>query len=272
MKETTQNFLDLFFNKGEEICFSANQYAYPSEPQENLSEDSTVLVGINPIKGQRCDENVTAYRTFMVECDDMPIADQMDYIKRMKFPFSYCCYSGGKSLHFALVLDYDIPSEHIYRHTYQWILNILEEADSITKNPSRCVRFPGTIRPESGKEQKLVYMGERIGLDKLSKFLNRHPHKTPKPLVKRVKNNGKASLKGVKPWAKTALSEGVHNQDGGRNQTWMSLGCEMALNGFGLDDTIYYLEPYFEEQNDFKEREWLTAVKSGWGYADKISS
>ena len=45
----------------------------------------------------------------------------------------------------------------------------------------------------------------------------------------------------------------------------------LSSNGFGLDNTIHVLEGYFEEQSDFKEREWLTAVKSGWNYADKIS-
>lgn len=82
---------------------------------------------------------------------------------------------------------------------------------------------------------------------------------------------GKPNLDGIKIWAKKALKEGVHNQEGSRNQLWMSLGCEFSLNGFALDDTIYYLGRYFEEQHDFKEREWLTAVKSGWNYADKIS-
>jgi hypothetical protein len=272
VKATTKDFLNLFFNPNETICFSANQFAYPSEPQENISEDLTVLVAINPINGNRCDQNVTAYRTFLVECDDMSLDEQLRYIKEMEFPYSYCCFSGGKSLHFALVLDHDIPSEHIYRHTYQWILNILKKADQKTKNPSRCIRFPGSIRPDTGKEQKMVHMGGRISLDRLSRWLNKYPQETPKPLIKRPKNNGNANVRGVKLWAKKALKVGVHNMEGGRNQTWMSIGCEFALNGFNLDDTIYYLSKYFEEQSDFREREWLTSIKSGWHYADRISS
>lgn len=272
MRETTKQFLNLFFNSGEEICFSANKYAYPSEPQENLNDESTTLVAINPIKGQRMDENVTAYRTFMIELDDMPIEHQEDYIKRMGFPYSYCCFSGNKSLHFALVLDHDIPSDHIYRHTYQWILNILTLADQKVKNPSRGIRFPGTIRPDTGQEQALKYIGKRISLDELGRWLNKHRAMAPVPLIRKTRNRGTANISGLKTWAKTALREGVHNMEGSRNQTWMSLGCEFALNGFSLDDTIYYLEDKFEEQSDFKQREWLTAVKSGWNYADKISN
>ena len=72
-------------------------------------------------------------------------------------------------------------------------------------------------------------------------------------------------------WAKTALKKGVHNMEVSRNQMWMSNGCEMALNGYSMDDTVDFLEDYFEEQSDFKKREWLTAVKSGWHYADRVS-
>jgi hypothetical protein len=271
MKDTTKKFLDLFFDPGEEICFSPNQYAYPSEIQQNINEDSTVLVAINPIKGQRKDENVTSYRTFMIECDDTSIPKQWDYVKKMEFPFSYCCFSGSKSLHFALVLDHEIPSEHIYRYTYKWILNIMQEADQKTKNPSRSIRFPGVIRPETGKEQKLLYMGKRVSLQELHRWLNKHPLKAPKPMVKKARNTGRPNPKGIKMWAKKALIEGVHNMEGSRNQMWMSIGCEMALNGFSLDNTVEYLEDYFEEQSDFKKSEWQTAVKSGWNYADKIS-
>ena len=271
MKQSTKDFLNLFFNPYEQICFSKNQYAYPSDLQENLNEETTVLVAINPINGQRKDDNVTNYRTFMIECDDMSVPEQWDYVKKMEFPMSYCCFSGSKSLHFALVLDHDIPSDHIYRYTYKWILNIMSKADQKTKNPSRSIRFPGVTRPETGKEQKLLYMGKRIPLDILHKWLNKYPNKAPKPLIKKFKNKNAQNPKGIKMWAKKALSEGVHNMEGSRNQMWMSIGCEMALNGFGLDDTLEYLEDYFEEQSDFKKTEWLTAVKSGWHYADRIS-
>lgn len=272
MKETTRAFLKLFFNKDEEICFSANKYAYPSEPQDNILEDTTVLVAVNPIKGQRNDKNVTSYRTFMVECDDISLEEQMKYIKESEFPFSYCCFSGGRSYHFALVLDRDIPSEHIYRHTYQWILNILEKADQKTKNPSRSIRFPGSIRPDTGQEQKLIYMGERISYDDLARWLNKHEDK--KPAYLKRKNPGRSSyanLKTIKPWVGAILKKGVHNKEGSRNQTWMAIGCELALNGFDLENTISFLQGYFEEQSDFREREWLSAVTSGWKYADKLN-
>jgi hypothetical protein len=271
MKEITKKFLNLFFNPNEEICFSSNKYACLSDSQENINENTTILVAINPIKGQRNDENVTAYRTFMVECDDGILEDQWRYVKESGFPFSYCCFSGNKSLHFALVLDHDVPSYHIYRHTYEWILNILSKADQKTKNPSRSIRFPGVIRSDTNKEQRLVYIGERISLQKLGDWLNKYTDKQPKPLIRNVTKSSIPNFNGIKPWVIQALMKGIHNMEGSRNQRWMSIGCELAINGYDLDSTILYLQQFFQEQNDFKEREWLTAVKSGWNYADKIA-
>lgn len=288
MRETSQQFLDLFFNKDETICVSDCQGGYHSIPQEQLEGQITLhspkeekedryinetdisLVAINPIDGFRRDENVTAYRTFMIECDDMTIAQQWEYVNNMEFPYSYCCYSGGKSLHFAMVLDHDIPSEDMYRHIYEWILNIMTEADQKTKNPTRSVRFPGAIK-YGRDEQKLMYMGDRVSFKEMNRWLNRHKDKKPKQLVKKARNTEAPNIKGVKAWARKALVEGVHNMEGSRNQMWMSLACELALNGYGLSDTIEYLNNFFEEQTDFRKREWLTAVKSGWNYADKIS-
>lgn len=272
MKEMTKQFLNLFFNPGEEICFSPNKYAYPSKPQNEIDENNTVLVAINPIKGQRNDENVTAHRTFLVECDDSTLEDQLKYIKDMGFPFSYCCFSGNKSLHFALVLDHEIPSSHIYRHTYQWILNILQKADQKTKNPSRCVRFPGVIRPDTKKEQTVFRIGKRVSLDELGQWLNKFVEKKPIPLIKNRAKSKTPTIEGlIKTWVAKDLLTGIHTMEGSRNQRWMSIGCEFALNGYDLESTTNYLQQFFQEQPDFKEREWLAAVKSGWNYADKIA-
>jgi aryl-alcohol dehydrogenase-like predicted oxidoreductase len=88
VKEVVKQFLDLLFENGEEICISPSKYAFASVPKESLSSDMSLvsqsvnrdifyiseddinLVSINPIKGDRLDSNVTAYRSFLVELDD----------------------------------------------------------------------------------------------------------------------------------------------------------------------------------------------------------
>lgn len=289
MKETTKQFLNLFFNEGEQICVSDCDGGYHSIKQEQLKdefllispkeekeprltqEDFITLVAINPVEGFRRDENVTAFRSFMIECDEMSLVNQKKYVDKMKFPYSYCCYSGGKSLHFGLVLEEPLVDIEFYKFTYEWILNIMERADQQTKNPTRSIRFPGTIRKNTGKKQELVYMGKRIPQSTLRDWLNLFPDKKPVVRQKVTKKHKVPNYDGIKSWAKNALTIGVHNLEGSRNQTWMAIGCEFALNGYDLDDTIYILEQHFHEQSDFKRSEWETAVTSGWHYSDKIA-
>jgi hypothetical protein len=40
-------------------------------------------------------------------------------------------------------------------------------ADPSTKNPSRFSRLPGVVRPDTGKEQQLLFVGTRIKLEEL---------------------------------------------------------------------------------------------------------
>jgi hypothetical protein len=115
----------------------------------------------------------------------------------------------------------------------------------------------------------LIYLGERVSLEKLIEWLEQHEDK--RPIVKEPRPlSDTPNIDGIKPWALKALKEGVHNMSGGRNQRWMSIACEMAINGFDVEDTISKLEMFFVEQSDFKRREWETAIRSGWQHASKL--
>jgi hypothetical protein len=109
-----------------------------------------------------------------------------------------------------------------------------------------------------------------VSHDKLGEWLNKHIDKKPAPLIRNKGKSTEPNPEGVKTWVAHAFKQGIHNMEGSRNQKWMSIACELSLSGFNLDSTILYLRKHFHEQDDFKEREWLTAVKSGWNYADKI--
>ena len=111
MRECTHKVLDLFFKPNETICVSHNDYGYHSVEQNSLSgtieqispkedrdpeyitEKDICLMAINPINGFRRDENVTAYRSFMVELDDGPLSEQMEYVKNSGLPYSVCVFS-----------------------------------------------------------------------------------------------------------------------------------------------------------------------------------
>lgn len=293
MHEDGIKLFNLMFTPGERVCVSHNKYGYHSIPLEEVltkpqvtlvptvnsctergiewkpenfdksPTDKLTLVALNPIKSWREDVNCTAYRNFLVEMDYGPIEEQLDYIKTIGMPYSAAIFSGNKSLHFLISLDTDLPSENVYRHFSEWILNIATAADPNTKNPSRSIRIPGAYR-EPGKQQTLrEYMG-KTNLQDLVAWLSKKPECKPKIQEKRVPS-GQWDFSKLKSWVPKRLANGLRT-DQGRNKQWFTIACEFALSGYSEDDTMDMLADYFTPDRDFKEREWKTAIRSAFKY------
>ena len=114
MKEITESFLKLLFNEEETVCVSNGKFGYHSVSQnldkitlvspsdkvgdQCITEEDINLVAINPISGFRRDENITAYRTFLMEFDEMSLSDQRTYVEKLDMPYSICIFSGNKSI------------------------------------------------------------------------------------------------------------------------------------------------------------------------------
>jgi len=291
MKETTKQFLDLFYKPGETVCVSHDGYGYHSISQEDITremslvspnenvgikhvkEEDIVLASINPVKGYRRDENVTAYRGFLVEMDDGSLEEQKKYIDESELPYSICVFSGNKSLHFGIVLDQDLPSYDIWRDIAEWILNILDKADPMTKNPTRSIRFPGNVRKDGkGKEQKLVDIRGRITADDLAVWLNKHPDKNPAEIrVNNLKNRKPTkTVNGVPGWVFDKLNNGIDDSRG-RNNEWFSIAMELAKAGYDDEDMISFAEQYFEPDRDFTEGEWKSIMRYAYKRAQRIT-
>lgn len=285
MKETTKIFLNKLFNQDEEICVSKNQYANSSisqtllnEPKftvesqdkdrtkRELTEDEILLVSINPIKGDRLDENVTAFRSFLIELDEGDILEQKQYIDSLKMPYTVCIFSGNKSLHYGIVLEEALPDIELWRNLNQWILNIVEKADQQTKNPSRSIRFPSNKRTDGKKlEQKFVDIKERISQDLLLEWLSQYPDKNP--VLKRkiddimLETENLEGIESIPEWVKEKLGEGV-GRTGSRNSEWFSIIIQLAKRGLGEEEIIANLSSYFTPEHDFPLKEWKTIIRS----------
>jgi hypothetical protein len=185
------------------------------------------------------------------------------YIKKIGMPYSACVFSGNKSLHFLISLDTDLPSEKVYRHFSEWILKIVTLADQNTQNPSRSIRVPGAWRSPSQK-QRLVEIKGPTPIKDLVAWLNQHPNEKPKEKEKRVRSESR-DFSQIKSWVIEALTNGI-DPSKGRNKQWFSIACEFALAGYSEDDTVDILGDFFSPDRDFKEREWKTAIKSGFKY------
>lgn len=278
-----EKFLNLLFNPGETLCVSPNKLGYhsiaeswlwngdfkliPPEDAYNptpfwTSANEIQLVAINPINGFRRDENVTAFRSFLVELDEGSMKDQYDYVKDLKLPWSACVFSGNKSLHFAVTLDEDLPDEDTYRFFIEWILKIVSKADQKTKNPSRSIRFAGNLRKETGEEMKLLEMRERVKLQDLMSWLSNYPHLDPRNDIKKTsKERENPGIHGVPMWVWKKLGEGI-DESKGRNNEWFGIFMEFGNAGYPYEEVVEILEPYFTPERDFRMREWRTIAKS----------
>lgn len=268
------------FRPGETVCVSDSKFGYHSMPLEKalgdmvtllspnpdvaerrVHTDSLIFSAINPIQGFREDQNCYKFRNFMLELDGPSLRDQWNYIQQLGIPFSACIFSGNKSLHFLISVDQDIPSEKLWRMFAEWILKIATFADQQVKNPSRSIRIPGAYR-EPGKQQKLLAYNGQVKLRDLYAWLCQFPSSKPRPAEKRKVESVRDPEK-VKDWVKKRLKFGL-DPTKGRNIQWFAIACEFALSGYSLDDTINILEDYFVPDRTFKEKEWKTALHSGF--------
>lgn len=292
MHETGRKLLNLMFRPDERVCVSNSIYGYHSIPlEEALSDkevtlvptqdscykrkiewipenfgkahtDNVTLVALNPINGFREDQNVTAYRSFLIEIDTGSIKSQLDYIKQLEIPYSAIVFSGNKSLHCLITLDQDLPNYEIYYHMAEWALKSVTLADQNTKNPSRSIRIPGATR-DNGKKQLLVEFKGPTPLATFAAWLAKHPEAKPETSQKRTVS-GEMDFRKVKPWVHKRLVDGTVGHKNGRNKGWYSVAFEFALSGYDLDDTIDKLGAFFSPENDFGIREWKTTIKSAF--------
>jgi hypothetical protein len=281
MHEQAIKFLKLMFRENETICVSNSKYGYHSIPLENAWKDEVTLVSpnediqiqkvpsdqinlvaLNPILGFRNDSSCTAFRNFLVEMDAGTLYQQLQYIKSYGMPYSAIVFSGNKSLHTLISLEENLPNESIWRLFSEWILNIVTLADPLTKNPSRSIRMPETIR-EPNKLQKLVEFQGPVKLNDLAAWLAKYPDAKPIVREKREYKDGEFDRTKIKGWVIKALEKGL-DRSKGRNQSWYAISCEFCLAGYSECDTIDILSKFFVPDRDFKEREWLTTVKSAF--------
>jgi hypothetical protein len=282
LDETGKKLLRLLFNDGEEVCPHNTKYSYqsmsldkamdgtislisknPELPVRYCDSSELKLIAINPIKGFRQDCDVTAYRSFLWEIDTGTIPEQLAYLKKLKIPISAQVFSGGKSVHAVTVLDEDLPDEKTWRYINEWVFKIATLVDSQCTNPSRSVRIPGTYR-EPGKKQRLIWIGGRVKLQDLMDWLYQYDHLRPK-LSEAPKKGvpGTGDYDKLSSWLKKELRNGL-DFTRGRNSTWYAVAMDFALAGYDEDEIIEFLGKIFTEERDFKEKEWLTTIRSAF--------
>ena len=117
---------------------------------------------VNPLDGAGVrDENVTAWRHALVECDTLPLKSQYRLLRALNLPLACLVYSGGKSLHAVVKVQARDPEE--YRERVGRLYAACEAAglpvDRSNSNPSRLFRMPGVGRGEGWQRLLGVNLG-----------------------------------------------------------------------------------------------------------------
>ncbi len=282
MNDKAKGLLGLMFHSDEDVCLSNLKFAThsirlerafdetvtlvspnPKMPVQLVRSDDLVFAALNPIKGFRNDKNCYKLRNFLLEIDNYDRDLQVGYIKKLGIPYSAMIWSGSKSVHLLVSLDADLSLQR-YSEIYRWMLNIGGLFDQQLGNPSRNIRLPGAIRPETGKEQELIELQGKVTVKDLFAWLNRYEHLRPKQKEKKKIVAGSEDFSRLSGWARTMLTKGVVFKNKGRNQTWFGLAYDMALAGFSEEKTIQELSARFTEEHDFKEKEFLITISSAF--------
>lgn len=207
-KSERSQHIELLFEPGETIAvcsqfFDAKFHQAEAPPQDG----SLQYLCVNPlVAGTKhpTDVAVSAYRTFINESDDIPLAEQEGFYKSIELPTSARVYSGGRSIHIYTVLDSPLPSKEeydSYAFRIQTVLRSLAAArypelatcpklvDPSVKNCSTWARLAGGTNKKTGYSQPLLHVGERVSLEAIKAWLNRFEEKpavAPLPIRKPV--------------------------------------------------------------------------------------
>lgn len=279
-----KKYIEILFDPDDMTCMSEDFYGVDCNPLHIFNPQVHRFIVINSCHQKRNSKNIKKFRNFLIEIDDKDITidDQMNFIRSIGLPFSSATYSGNKSIHFIISLDYPLEDEKKYKDlALELALAIKHEKldKGVIQKASTFTRAPFAIR-DNGNEQRLLFLGERIKNEILYKWIDSRIESNEKKILKSVtakktlkvsatrRNDTSPSLFSMR---NKELSWLFRNEirEGDRNNKWFRIGCQMYSIGFELDDAIHELEQYFHEEHDFSYKEWEAAISNGHYYSSR---
>jgi hypothetical protein len=174
----TMEFRKVLFDDGDYVCVGKNAYATDIMPCVALDETKLEFFSINSLKDKRADKNVTKYRNFLFEMDDLPPKQQVKLVTETDMPWSTAVFSGNKSIHWIISLEEPVKNKEEYKMWWNAIYDCAVRHhivfDKATSNPSRFSRIPNVIRQDKNKKQTLVKVNKRINNDELLNWLYKY--------------------------------------------------------------------------------------------------
>jgi len=181
------NFFNLAFRDGEviNVTFSAqNKGDYTDLSQIDLvNTEFYNYLHINPLKNNtsRCSDNISEFRNFVFEFDDISLGEQLKKIKQLKLPFTALLFSGNKSIHIIICL-----TKGISRAQYLFFAGVLKR---LLGSDMCCI--PWALCRVPNKRQCIIDIkDEAIDPLFLSEWINWH---IPDSTIDAVENNAEFS-------------------------------------------------------------------------------
>lgn len=258
-------FFDILFDKGQATSFAAHKkgtkvYQVAAHNAVYWAELFTINAlhptqDLKPTeeyhhadKPRRADHNVVCYRNILVEMDNMPVSEQLDFINDLGMPYSVATFSGSKSIHFIISLEEALVSEQEYRHLAERVHKALggkDVVDTACKNPSRFSRFPGSARVDKNNErQTLLALRARVPNQTLLSWIESKigPDVDLEDYAERMgksyTNHDNTIRAGgtLNGFTLNLLMMGA--AEGERNQSVFRAGCDFCKCGYDLDEAI----------------------------------
>ncbi len=174
----------------EDLRRTAEKPEFFSEVFGNYTPEAGVWIRVNPVTGKLKegqkgirDKDITRFENALVECDTLPLEDQLKKIKELNLPYKALVYSGGKSIH--AVVRVDAKNSADYQDRVKWLYEYCHTygfpVDDQTKNPSRMSRLPGCNR--GTQKQFLIETAKPISFDDFKKTAIAEQEANQLPLI-----------------------------------------------------------------------------------------
>jgi len=253
IKQDRAKFVEVLFNPHEKIAFGKdNSYANkPRSHQEFIDSVDAEKFCINPVWDRRLTESVSK-TSLLFECDDenLTIDEQERLFLESGLPFSTMVSSGSKSIHVILRFTMYFQDKQWSESWWYAIARVLEKKGIIADRRARLVtqlsRVPGTIRSNTGKEQTLITIRERVSHSEVLEWLQKNEEYPIKPkevvIVDRTDINRDLSMsqkwKIANNWTEKKNRPYIGSAKSG-NWNWLfAFGVNSYNLGLSLDGSI----------------------------------
>lgn len=258
-KHNIEPLLKLLFNSNEHV--GKMRHANFSFKQCYIDSSWSQMI-INPTFSGIKEENITAYRNFLLEIDppkkdwestgmydrEEELNSQLQYFKESGLPISAIIYSGNKSMHILVCLENDLGDKMLWKFIRERLQNVLPKIDN---NPSAVigVRNPLNRRSDTAVQPEIKYLGERIKNQVFNEWLMAEEAKLDvKPVKKKRKSSRGFSVKRfeilVNDFGKGALRErsksfleGNYDEGQWHKEFWFTVN-DLFGQGYTMEEVI----------------------------------